>query len=177
LHIAAQKMPSGSSKSKPKPADVAAETKKQLIPTVRNKYAQFNIFSYIYHHPLSQLNFLERPLDLSPPRFCEWQATLSPSRTRLMPASYLDVNIGDPADGALNWASETQICIPFICPANDQRPGGDWETGAAGYEERLCRRSTLSATLATPGPGSRVDCHYPIPMYGGILSADVGTSP
>jgi hypothetical protein len=92
-------------------------------------------------------------------------------------AGFLDVNIGDPADGALNWASEAQICIPFICPANDLRPGGDWETGAAGYEERLCRRSTLSATLATPAPSSRVDCHYPIPMYGGILSADVGTSP
>jgi hypothetical protein len=80
-------MPSGSSKSKPKPADVAAETKKQLIPTVRNKYAQFNIFSYLYHHPLSQLSFLERPLDLSPPRFCGWQAPLVSSRICLTPAS------------------------------------------------------------------------------------------
>ncbi|KAK0649452.1 hypothetical protein B0T16DRAFT_436339 [Cercophora newfieldiana] len=146
-------MPSGSSKAKQKPAEVAADTKKQLIPIIRSKYAQFNLSSYIYHHPISQLGFAGRPLDLSPPRFY--------------------VSEGDPADGALNWAREAQISIPLICPANDQRPGGDWETAAAGYEERLCRRSTLSATLATPGPGSRVDSHYPIPMYGGILSAEV----
>ncbi|KAK0611563.1 hypothetical protein B0T14DRAFT_571443 [Immersiella caudata] len=146
-------MPSGSSKSKPKPADVAAETKKQLIPTVRNKYAQVDMTSYFFHHPMSQINFIERPIDLSPPQFF--------------------VNVGDPADAAINWARAEAIPIPFICPANDQRPGGDWETGAAGYEERLCRRSTLSATLATPAPGARVDCYYPIPMYGGILSREV----
>ena len=39
-----------------------------------------------------------------------------------------------------------------------------------GYEERLCRRSTLSATLATPGPSSEVDCNYPIPSEGCIFS-------
>ncbi|KAK0725368.1 hypothetical protein B0H67DRAFT_598635 [Lasiosphaeris hirsuta] len=147
-------MPLGTSKSKPKPAEVASETKKQYIPLIKKQYAaQFKTYSYIYHQPLAQLNFLERPLDLSPPAFFVYP--------------------GDPADGALNWASQSQIPIPFICAANDGRPGGDWETGAAGYEERLCRRSTLSATLATPGPGSRVDAHYPIPMYGGIMSADV----
>ncbi len=41
-------------------------------------------------------------------------------------------------------------------------------------KERLCRRSNLSATLATPGPGSYVDMHYPIPIEGGILSENVG---
>ncbi len=60
--------------------------------------------------------------------------------------------------------------IPFICVANDKRAGGDWETGVTGYEERLCRRSTLSATLNIPGPGSQVDCNYPIPSEGGIYS-------
>lgn len=93
-----------------------------------------------------------------------------------------DVNTGDPVDGALNWAMETQCSIPFICPANDTRPGGDWETGAAGYEERLCRRSTLSATLATAGPVARNDpsyptSHFPMPSYAGILSAEVGKLP
>lgn len=81
-----------------------------------------------------------------------------------------------------------QSRIPFICAANDKRPGGDWETGVvgtlytppshpcsiltpfSGYEERLCRRSTLSATLATPGPSSEVDCNYPIPSEGCIFS-------
>lgn len=146
-------MPSGSSKSKPKPAEVAAETKKQMIPIIRNKYAHINISSVIYHHPFDEINFQNRPMDLSPPQFYVYP--------------------GDPADGATNWAREAGVLVPLICPANDQRPGGDWETGAAGYEERLCRRSTLSATLATPGPGSRVDCHYPIPMYGVVVSPDV----
>lgn len=87
------------------------------------------------------------------------------------------MNPGDPVDGAVNWARESGIEIPFICSANDGRPGGDWETASAGYEERLCRRSTLSANLASPAPSPRAESHYPIPMYGGILSPQVGMSP
>ncbi|KAK1757270.1 hypothetical protein QBC47DRAFT_177936 [Echria macrotheca] len=149
---------SSSSKSKPKPAEVASETKKQYIPLIRKQYAaQYRTFSYIYCNPLRQISF-DRILDVSPPRFY--------------------VNTGDPVDGAINWAMETQCSIPFICPANDTRPGGDWETGAAGYEERLCRRSTLSATLATAGPAARNDpnypsSHFPMPSYAGILSSEV----
>jgi len=65
-------MPSGSSRSKPKPAEVASETKKQYIPLIRKQYAaQYKTYSYIYLQPLHQLNFLDRPVDLSPPRFCK----------------------------------------------------------------------------------------------------------
>jgi hypothetical protein len=77
-------MPSGSSKSKPKPADVAAETKKQLIPMVRNKYAQVDMTSFCYHHPMSQLNFIERTMDLSPPQFCECLMGWAVSQTGLL---------------------------------------------------------------------------------------------
>lgn len=74
----------------------------------------------------------------------------------------------------INWQIQSGTSIPFICAANDRRPGGDWETGAVGYEERLCRRSTLAAALATPGQGSDLNDHYPIPICAGIMSQDVG---
>jgi hypothetical protein len=69
-------MPSSSSKSKPKPSEVASEAKRYYIPHIREKYAStWNTFSYIYHQPLLQINFLERPLDLSPPMFCEYDSS------------------------------------------------------------------------------------------------------
>ena len=101
----------------------------------------------------------------------------SRSLRRLLTTRRTDVNPGDPVDGAVNWAREAGVEVPFICSANDGRPGGDWETGAAGYEERLCRRSTLSANLASPAPAPMADPHYPIPIHGGILSPQVGMSP
>ncbi len=96
-------------------------------------------------------------------------------------------------DLTISWAREVGEKIPFICAANEKRPGGDWETGVVGYaasrvhliplppgvtpntkQERLCRRSNLSVTLATPGPNSYADENYPIPIEGGILSETVG---
>jgi hypothetical protein len=71
-------MPSGGSKSssskssKPKPSEVAAETKKYYIPLILKEYGnKWKTYSYIYHQPLAQLNFVERPLDISAPQFCE----------------------------------------------------------------------------------------------------------
>ena len=74
----------------------------------------------------------------------------------------------------MEWVDQTGCAIPFICAANDKRPGGDWETGVVGYEERLCRRSTLAACLATPADGSPANSHYPLPICAGILSQHVG---
>ncbi|KAK3347473.1 hypothetical protein B0H65DRAFT_149848 [Neurospora tetraspora] len=146
--------PGSSRSSRPKPSEVAAETKRQHIPYIRS-LGTWDISSYLLHQPLAQINFQQRPHDIAPPQFFVYN--------------------GDPVDCALNWAK--QIAEPhtvaFICAANDKRPGGDWETGAVGYEERLCRRSTLSANLATPAPGSTVTENYPIPSYGGIYSRDV----
>lgn len=47
---------------------------------------------------------------------------------------------GDPVKMALEWEahlatqSGESALVPFICAANDKRPGGDWETGVIGYE-------------------------------------------
>jgi hypothetical protein len=84
------------------------------------------------------------------------------------------VNDGDPVDRAIEWGRDGGGRVPLICAANERRAGGDWETGVVGYEERLCRRSNLSATLSTPGPDSLVQQHYPIPGGGGIWSENVG---
>ncbi|KAG7293812.1 hypothetical protein NEMBOFW57_003869 [Staphylotrichum longicolle] len=147
-------MPSSSSKSKPKPSEVASEAKRYYIPTIRDKYAStWTTCSYIYHQPLLQINFIERPLDLSPPHFY--------------------VMTGDPVNTAMDWVDQTGFPVPFICAANDKRPGGDWETGVVGYEERLCRRSTLAACLATPADGSPANSHYPLPICAGVLSQHV----
>lgn len=84
------------------------------------------------------------------------------------------VYTADPVEFTMNWASTNNTKVAFICAANEKRPGGDWETGVVGYEERLCRRSSLSATLATPGPAQLNEAHYPIPLEGGIYSGNVG---
>jgi len=81
----------------------------------------------------------------------------------------------DPVDAALDWARHIGHKVPFICAANEKRAGGDWETGVVGYEERLCRRSTLSATLSNVAPESEEE-NYPIPVEGGIWSPTVGTA-
>ena len=90
----------------------------------------------------------------------------------------LGIHTDDPVDLATNWSARNNNSrVAFICAANEKRPGGDWETGVVGYEERLCRRSTLSATIATPGPASYVTGgHYPLPWAGGIYSDRVGKS-
>jgi hypothetical protein len=168
-------MPSSSSKSNPKPSEVASEAKRYYIPLIRKEYAAaWATSSYIYHQPLLQINFLERPADLAPPHFCEHDTMTSQHRQLLRSNRNSDVYNGDPVDFAVSWVAQAQCAIPFICAANDKRPGGDWETGVVGYEERLCRRSTLAACLATPGEGSSVNNHYPIPICAGILSRDVG---
>ncbi|GAB1317580.1 hypothetical protein MFIFM68171_07790 [Madurella fahalii] len=147
-------MPSSSSKSKPKASEVASEAKKYYIPLIRKEYTStWATDSYIFEQPLLQINFLERPLDITPPHFY--------------------VCSGDPVDFAISWVAQTQCAVPFICAANENRPGGDWETGVVGYEEQLCRRSTLSACLATPADSSSVNGHYPLPISAGILSRDV----
>lgn len=81
-------------------------------------------------------------------------------------------------DFAIEWARGNPALtnkVAFICPANDKRVGGDWETGVSGCEERLCRRSTLSVTLSTPADGQGTN--YPIPTEGVILSPEVGACP
>ncbi|KAK0612655.1 hypothetical protein B0T17DRAFT_460437, partial [Bombardia bombarda] len=139
----------------PKPLKVASEARRYYIPQITDGdyKGKWQPYSYIYYQPLVQLSLLERPRSPSPPQFF--------------------VSTGDPVDYALNCAAQHQCPVPFICVANDKRPGGDWETAAMGYEESLCRRSTLSLNLITPGRSTAVAQHYPIPICGAILSNDV----
>ncbi|KAI1339673.1 hypothetical protein F5Y15DRAFT_415592 [Xylariaceae sp. FL0016] len=137
--------------SKPKASDVAAETKRYYIPTIRSEYAhRWPTHSFLFQAPLEQI----------PPRGLEG----------LGPPPEFYICLGDPVDFSISWQEKVSERIPFICTANDKRAGGDWETGVIGYEERLCRRSNLSATLGTPGPGSDFSSNYPIPSEGGIYS-------
>ncbi|KXX80725.1 hypothetical protein MMYC01_203830 [Madurella mycetomatis] len=147
-------MPSSSSKSKPKASDVALEAKRYYTPLIKKEYSSIWITeSYIFNQPLQQIDFVERPPDTTPP--------------------YFYVCSGDPVDFAISWVDQTECAIPFICAANDKRPGGYWETGVMGYEERLCRRSTLAACLENPVNSSSANGHYPLPLSAGILSREV----
>lgn len=150
--------------SKVRPSDVAADTKRNFIPQVKANYSEmFPPYSVLYRHPTAQLEILRRKPSTRPPVF--------------------RVEYGDPVMRAIYYAamdSESseaaggpRVRIPFICAANERRPGGDWETGCSGYEEKLCRRSNLSATLSTPWPTMGEATNYPIPSVGGILSDSV----
>lgn len=68
-------MPPGSSSksSKPKPSEVAAQTKKYVIPHIRKHHAStWPLYSYLFPKPLSYTPdmFPARPMSLSNPNFC-----------------------------------------------------------------------------------------------------------
>jgi len=42
---------------------------------------------------------------------------------------YLAFYERDPVDLALDWAAGEDSKVPVVIPANDKRPGGDWEAG------------------------------------------------
>jgi uncharacterized protein (TIGR02452 family) len=156
-------MPSSSRNGKVRPSEVAADTKRNFIPLVNANFAEmFPPYSILYARPTQDLAIQRHTLNTRPPGFV--------------------VEAGDPVARAIYYgAVESQtseaaggprIRVPFICAANERRPGGDWETGCSGYEEKLCRRSNLSATLSTPWPNTTTS-NYPIPSEGGILSDSV----
>lgn len=153
-------MSPGSRQGKVKPSEVAADTKRNFIPMVHAHYAEmFPPYSILYCQP-AELVIPRRKLSVGPP--------------------VVRIEEGDPVMTAISYAaSESQVAeavggsrvrIPFICAANERRPGGDWETACSGYEEKLCRRSNLSATLGSPWPSTQQVSNYPIPSTGVILS-------
>ncbi|RDA91847.1 hypothetical protein CP533_3687 [Ophiocordyceps camponoti-saundersi (nom. inval.)] len=154
-------MPPASRTGRVRPADVAAETKRNFIPLINSQHAhEFPPYSVLYRRPAEELDIRRLVPTTRPPVF------------RFV--------AGDPVMAADSYSlSDSQaaggrrIRVPFICAANERRAGGDWETGCSGYEEKLCRRSNLSATLTTPDPTSGEENNYPIPSGGGILSDSV----
>jgi uncharacterized protein (TIGR02452 family) len=123
----------------------------------------FPPYSLLYHRPTDQLPLTRRTLSTRPPTFL-FEAG-DPVTQALLHAA-VDTEASEMAGGP-------RVRVPFICAANERRPGGDWETGCSGYEEKLCRRSNLSATLSSPWPNAHQTSHYPIPSVGAILSDHV----
>ncbi|KAM0528783.1 hypothetical protein ACHAPS_001274 [Verticillium nonalfalfae] len=102
-----------------KPSEVAADTKRKLIPEVTKHYRnKWPPYSYLYPQPL---------VDLPLPR--------GPHMHPDLPKFHMDVYSGDPVNIAISWAESLGAAVPFICSANEKRPGGDWETGVVGYEK------------------------------------------
>lgn len=155
-------MAPGHRSSRVKPSEVAADTKRNFIPLVKASYAEaYPPFSVLYPHPTTQLEVPRRTLSTRPPAFV---LVAEDPVTAAISYGAMDSRRSQAAGGG-------RVRVPFICAANERRPGGDWETGCAGYEERLCRRSNLSATLSSPWPGSSpAASHYPIPSAGGVMS-------
>ncbi|CAK7235130.1 hypothetical protein SEUCBS140593_009179 [Sporothrix eucalyptigena] len=161
-------MTSSALTSKLKASSVATETR-LAIPEIQKHYAHLNMGSVLYKQPSQQpsLERIPRPFGRLPEfHICD----------------------GDPAMTAINRAAQLTcqtgkfIRVPLICSADEKRPGGDWRMNVDGSEmpyrvkERLCRRSTLWATLgtpATPSLESACQTNYPIPIDGGILSEEV----
>lgn len=137
--------------SKPKPAEIAVEAKKTYIPYIRTHFtAQWPSTSYLCYSE-AMLAHAPSPKDMLHCRFAFYER--------------------DPVDLALDWVEpNASIGIPVIMPANEKRPGGDWEAGVMSPEECLCRRSNLFATLTTPGANNCSSTNYPIPTKAGIYS-------
>ncbi|KAM0634935.1 hypothetical protein ACHAPW_002238 [Verticillium nonalfalfae] len=120
-----------------KPSEVAADTKRKLIPEVTKHYRnKWPPYSYLYPQPLVDLP-LPRGPHMHPdlPKF----RTYNPSPPwklldDVVLTTDMDVYSGDPVNIAISWAESLGAAVPFICSANEKRPGGDWETGVVGYE-------------------------------------------
>lgn len=133
-------MPSGSSKSskssKPKPSDVAAETKKYYIPLIKKNYSDtWKTSSLLYMRPCN-LEF-GRSTSLAPPSFCALVvAQFHKYRDGFKLTGLTDVYNDDPVDFAIRWATMNETPVAFICAANDKRPGGDWEVSNPDARDR-----------------------------------------
>jgi len=109
--------------SKPKPSEIAAEAKKTYIPYIRQNFqSQWPTQSFLCYS-----ESLEAPPAVVPKhvRFGKDPFPLSKELIVNLSAFY----DRDPVDVALDWAPDSEVPIPVIMPANDKRPGGDWEAG------------------------------------------------
>ncbi|KAI1004994.1 hypothetical protein K3495_g3228 [Podosphaera aphanis] len=143
---------SSSNSGKLKPAEIAAQAKKTFVPYITANYSSvWPLKSYL----------------------CYTDAMVAPPPMVNLKCRFAFYE-RDPVDLALDWTDpDKNDDVPVIMPANETRPGGDWETGTMMPEECLCRRSNLHATLLTPAPNSVARCNYPIPSRAGIYSPKV----
>jgi hypothetical protein len=153
--------------SKPKPSEIAAEAKKTYMPYIReNFHSQWPATSFLCY---SESLIAQPPAEAKHVRFGKSdQSGQFHMAYRISFAAFYN---RDPVDVALDWAPGT---VPVIMPANEKRPGGDWEAGVMSPEECLCRRSNLFGTMTTPAEGNSTPSNYPLPTKAGIFSEKVG---
>lgn len=150
--------------SKPKASELAAEAKRVWFPYILRTFIKDPQTSYAY---------LDSCLTKVDP------SKRSPERTRVA------VMEGDPVTLALGWYQDAirnpmfRHCqpIPVVNMANENRAGGDWESGTLAPEECFARRSNLVQALTMPWKAhtGREESYYPIPQRGGIYSPLVCT--
>ncbi|KAL5121040.1 hypothetical protein ACEQ8H_000889 [Pleosporales sp. CAS-2024a] len=149
------------SPSKPKPADIAAEAKRVWMPYIWKNIIADPKTSYLF--PDAEL----LPRTIFHKRFSQ--------RTRVA------VMQGDPVTYALGWCQSLESAgshskkIAVVNGANEERAGGDWESGIMAQEECFARRSNLVHALTMPWGREVREAKdfYPIPPKGGIFSPQV----
>lgn len=138
--------------SKPKPSEIAAEAKRVYIPYIReNFHLQWPATSYLCY---SDSLVAQPPVSPLPIRFGMHPTSRLLYDLLTLAKAFYD---RDPVDVALDWAPGEATAIPVIMPANDKRPGGDWEAGQcpsyafcfANTAQELCRPRNASVGGAT----------------------------
>ncbi|KAF2252716.1 hypothetical protein BU26DRAFT_517291 [Trematosphaeria pertusa] len=148
--------------SRPKPSEIAADTKRKWLPYIWTHLIKEPKTSYLYPDSAA--------IKVSPDK-------RSHHRTRVA------VMDGDAVNYALGWYQNAtrepahRNCkrIPVVNTANEKRAGGDWESGLMAPEECFARRSNLVHALTMPWNAQMgIDENfYPIPQRGGIYSPEV----
>jgi len=157
---------SKSSRSTPRPSEVASDIKRRGFQWARQwmQQQQLRPGTALFPNPQPQ-----------PSRF-------NPDEMRRYPT--ISVQEGDPIDAALEWQEELHYSsqddfanrVLVVNMANDRKAGGDWDSGTIGPEECLARRSNLAQQLKTEwNTYNPTNSHYPIPARGGLYTPNTST--
>ncbi|PHH54892.1 hypothetical protein CFIMG_007686RA00001 [Ceratocystis fimbriata CBS 114723] len=136
----------------PRPNDIASQTKRKYLPIINEEYC----------HLWPQQSTTYRARDHSHDHLYDSRRI----STNPHPPQFI-IEARDPVTSVTYHRHMLQQHVPYLCGAHPKRPGGDWETGVPGSEEELCRRSSLSASLAS------AIRFYPLPGDGAIYSPNV----
>ena len=150
--------------SKPKPSEVASEAKRKYLPWLEKNFPDLSPRCTVHTQPTAVQD--------------AFRTGRGPKKLRVA------VIAGDAVDVALDWnesqnngqssmskSSSGSKRVLLVLPADEQRSGGDWESGAVAPEENLARRSNLVGCLKKQSSNTP---SYPIPVKGGLYSPKVG---
>jgi hypothetical protein len=133
--------------SKPKPSEIAVEAKKSYIPYIRTNFStQWPSTSYLCHSESVRSPPGNAALRINPRFGISYKVIYLRENCSFLTAFYAR----DPVDLALDWSdpSDAQQNPPLkpvvvIMPANEKRPGGDWEAGTRINHTRKKRDLSL----------------------------------